>query len=285
MLETGAEGSDYGNLTQYSYSKDISKTRTRLKLVSKEGKAIVQWSDAGLEEKIGMMQDVQTPDDTLPKSKLKTMVITMLDEMKKPAESLNVTALGISNVYSGIAIYISIPDINIGRTFYVDSDTHTWDGNYHTMKLTLNFAKDLESINEAGESETDNSAESSALKAAKQAIKDAAAALKKKKAAESKVIKAGKKAEKAADAAEKAFKNAGKAKKADKVVEYAKKVLTQAAKAQAEYEKAKVALAEAKALMNLAQSAITTKADFAVKQAEASVRRASEAAAQAAKYL
>ncbi len=285
VLETGAEGSDYGNLTQYSYSKDISKTRTRLKLVSKEGKAIVQWSDAGLEEKIGMMQDVQTPDDTLPKSKLKTMVITMLDEMKKPAESLNVTALGISNVYSGIAIYISIPDINIGRTFYVDSDTHTWDGNYHTMKLTLNFAKDLESINEAGESETDNSAESSALKAAKQAIKDAAAALKKKKAAESKVIKAGKKAEKAADAAEKAFKNAGKAKKADKVVEYAKKVLTQAAKAQAEYEKAKVALAEAKALMNLAQSAITTKADFAVKQAEASVRRASEAAAQAAKYL
>lgn len=285
ILETGTEGGDYGNITQYSYSIDISNTRTRLKLVSPEGKTIVQWADAELEEKIGMMQDAQTPDGTVAKSKLKTLVITMLDELKKPAESLSVTALGISSVYSGTAVYISIPDINIGRTFYVDSDTHTWEGDYHTMKLTLNFAKDLESINEEGGAETDMSSESSATKAAKQAIKDAAAALKKKKAAESKVVKAGNAAEKAADAAENALKNAQKAKKAAKALTYAKTVIVQSAKAQTEYEKAKVALVEAKALMNLAQATITTNADFAAGQAEASARRASDAAADAARFL
>lgn len=285
VLETGAEGSNYGNLTQYSYSKDISKTRTRLKLISKEGSTVAQWSDPELEERIGMMQDVQTPDDTLPKSKLKTMVITMLDELKKPAESLNVTALGISTVYSGMTVYVSIPDINIGRTFYVDSDTHTWDGDYHTMKLTLNFAKDLESINEEGDSETDKVSDKSATKDAKQAIKDAAAALKKKKAAESKVIKAGNAAERAAGAAEKALNNAVKAKKPEKALTYAKTVLKQSAKAQSEYEKAKVALSEAKALMNLAQSKIATNADFAVKQAEVSAQRAATAAEKASVYL
>ncbi len=285
VLETGAEGSSYGNLTQYSYTKDISKTRTRLRLVSKEGKTIVQWADAGLEEKIGMMQEVQTPDDALAKSRLKTMVVTMLEEMKRPYESLNVTALGISSVYCGAAVYISIPDINIGRTFYIDSDSHTWDGGYHTMKLTLNFAGDLETINEAGDTETDKESEKSAVKAAKQAVKEAAAALKKKKAAESRVKKAGSRAEKAADAAEKALKNAGKAKKAAKALSYAKTVLTQAAKAQAEYEKARTAMAEVKTLMNLAQSAVATSADFAVSQAEASARRASDAAGEAARYL
>ena len=285
VLETGSEGSNYGNLTQYSYSKDISKTRTRLKLISREGSTIAQWSDPDLEERIGMMQDVQTPDDTLSKANLKTMVITMLNELKKPAESLNVTALGISTIYSGMAVYVSIPDINIGRTFYVDSDTHTWDGDYHTMKLTLNFAKDLESINEAGESETDKTSDSSATKDAKQAIKDAAAALKKKKAAESKVIKAGNAAERAADSAEKALKNAEKAKKPEKALSYAKTVLKQSSKAQAEYEKAKVALAEAKSLMNLAQSKITTNADFAARQAEVSAQRATDAAEKAAVYL
>lgn len=286
VLETGAEGSDYGNLTQYSYSKDISKTRTRLKLVSGEGKSIAQWTDADLEERIGMMQEVQTPDDTIPKSRLKTMVITLLDGLKKPAESLNVTAFGISSVYSGSAVYISIPDIGIGRTFYIDSDSHTWDGGcHHTMKLTLNFAGDLESINEAGETEADRESEKSATQAAKQAIKDAAAALRKKKAAEGRVKKAGARAEKAADAAEKALKNAQKARNAAKLRTYAGTVFTQASKAQAEYEKAKEAMVEAKALMNLAQSAITTSADFAVNQAEASARRASDAAKQAEEFL
>lgn len=285
VLETGAEGSAYGNLTQYSYTKDISKTRTRLRLVTKEGKTAAQWADADLEEKIGMMQEVQTPDKELSKSRLKRLAVTMLDGLKKPSESLNVTALGISTVYSGVAVHISIPDIGIGRTFYIDSDTHTWDGGYHTMKLALNFAGDLESINEAGEIETDKASDKSASKAAKQAIKEAAAALRKKKAAESRVKKAGKKAEKAADAAEKALKNAVKAKKAAQAVKYAKTAMAQSAKAQAEYEKAKVAMTEVKALMNLAQSAVTTSADFAVNQAEASARRASGAAAEAAKYL
>lgn len=285
VLETGAEGSDYGNLTQYSYSRDISKTRTRLKLVSREGKAIAQWTDADLEERIGMMQEVQTPDDTIPKSRLKTMAITLLDGLKKPAESLNITAFGISSVYSGTAVYISIPDIGIGRTFYIDSDSHTWDGGCHTMKLTLNFAGDLESINEAGEAEADKESEKSAIQAAKQAIKDAAAALRKKKAAEGRVKKAGARAEKAADAAEKALKNAQKARNAAKIRTYARTVFTQADKAQAEYVKAKEAMVEAKALMNLAQSTITTSADFAVNQAEASARRASDAAKQAEEFL
>jgi hypothetical protein len=285
VLETGASGSSYGNLTQYSYSRDISNTRTRLKLVSQEGKVMAQWADMDLEDKIGMMQDVQTPDDEVAKGSLKTLAVTMLNELKKPAESLNITVLGISSVYSGTAVYISIPDIGIGRTFYVDADTHIWDGDYHTMKLTLNFAKDLESINEAGETETDKSADSSATKNAKQAIKDAASALKKKKAAESKVIKAGKAAEKAAVAAEKALANAKKAKNKSKATAYANTVITQSAKAQAENGKAKTALAEAKALMNMAQSSVTTSADYAAGQAESAAKRAATAAAGAADYL
>ena len=285
VLETGSENSLYGNITQYNYSKSIEKTRTRLVLISKEGKAIASWSDFELEDRIGMMQDVQTPDDTLSKSSLKQIVKTMFDEIKLPSESLSITALGISSIYSGMAVYINIPNINIGRTFYVDSDTHTWDGDYHEMKLTLNFAKNLENINSKGETEVDKSTDSSAMKEAKQAVKDAASALKLKKKAESKVIKAGNAAEKAADSAEKSLKNAEKAKKPEQAIKHAKKVLSMATKALSEYEKSLVALAEAKSLMNMAQTKITTNADFAAHQAEAAVKRANEAAEKAEQYL
>lgn len=299
VLETGEEGSPYGNLTQYSYTKDISNTKTRLKLISQKGKTVAQWSDKELEERIGMMQDVQVPDDSLKKKKLKTMVITMLNELKKPSETLNVTAFGISSIYSGMAVYVSIPEIGIGRTYYVDTDSHSWDGDYHTMKLTLNFAADLESINEAGDTETNNSDSSSATKTAQQMIKDAASALKLKKAAEKKVITAGSKAEKAADKADKALASAKKyAKNAEKAknentktknltnaAKQARIAQTESEKAQAEYEKSREALAEVKALLNVSQSDITTKADFAVQQAESSARRAAAAAEEAAQYL
>lgn len=284
VLETGSEGSQYGNLTQYSYAKDISDTKTRLKLISEKGKTQAFWTDGNLESKIGIMQDVQIPDDTLKKAKLKTQVIMMLNQLKLPAESLSLTAIGVSTVYSGIAVYVSIPEIGISRTFYVDADTHTWDGDYHSMKLTLNFAKELESISESGETETSTSNDSSATKSAKQAIKDAAAALKKKKAAEKKVISAGNAAEKAANAAESALKNASKSKSSTSISKYVTTCRTQAAKAQAEYEKAKLAVIEAKALQNLSQSTISTSADFAAAQAESAANRAAAALTNIAQY-
>ena len=283
VLETGAVGYEYGNLTQYSYEKSIEETRTRLKLINDKGKAMAVWADRELETKIGQMQDVQTTEDK--KKKAKEAAATMLRELKKPHESLSVTALGLSDVYTGIAVYISIPEINIGRTFYVDSDSHTWDGDYHSMKLKLNFAGDLESISEEGEIESTKSEEKSTTKEVRQEIKDAASGLKAKKAAEKKVIQIGRKAERAANAAERAAKNASRAKSELKTGKYAQIAVSQAAKAQNYYEQSKAALVEVKALVNVAQSDTTRKCDFAVQQAESSARRAAGAAETAKAYL
>ena len=313
VLETGQEGSEYGNITQYAYGKSIANTKTRLRLISQEGKTVASWFDENLEKKIGIMQDVQVPDDNLSKKKLKQQAIILLNQLKQPQETINLTALGTTEVYTGTAIYLSIPEINIGRVFYVDSDTHTWDGDYHTMKLTLNFASDIEQISESGETETDKSADSSATAEAQQMIKDAATALKAKKAAEKKIINAGKKAEKAADAAEKALKNAEKqmtaydknmakaekaktakaaanaekaaAKNLANASKYAKQAQAQADTAAAQNEIAKTAFAEAKALLGISQSTITSNAEFAVQQADSSNRRAAAAAEAATQYL
>ena len=288
VLETGAEDSQYGNLTQYTYTKDISNTKTRLKLISKEGATVTQWRDGDLEETIGRMQDVQTPGDGIPAAKLKEQAIIQLNELKKPIESLNVTAIGISSIYSGTAVYISIPEISIGRTFYVDSDSHTWEGDYHSMKLTLNFATDLESLNDAGAKETDKKADKAASEQAKQDIKDAAAALKRKKAEEKIIINCGKKAEKDADRTESGLKKLlkliaaypkqktikAKSNHRVKIVEQYFSINRDAADAQKQYKEAKEALARAKELINAAQADMTSNANFAIQQAESSARRA-----------
>ena len=132
VVETGS------NITNYTYTKDISKTRTRLKLFSDKGKVKAKVQDDELEQRIGMMQAVMTPDQNLKKKQLKSLAESLLQQYIQPQETLSVKVLGASDVISGVCVYFSVPEIGIEKSYYVDADTHTWDAGFHSMQLTLN---------------------------------------------------------------------------------------------------------------------------------------------------
>jgi len=131
------------NLTAYTYTKSIENVKTRVKMVSKEGTTLAEQSLAGLEEKIGVFQEIDKPDESLTPAQINDLIASILEEKGTPARTLNLDAIGIPEVISGIGVYIIIPELNLSRTFYVDSDTHTFKGNLHTMSLKLNYANDL----------------------------------------------------------------------------------------------------------------------------------------------
>lgn len=132
------------NLSNYDYSCSIEKVKTRIKLLSKEDKVVAQKADTELEKTIGIMQDITTPDSNTEETNLADMVESMLAEEKLPSKSLNVEALGIPDVISGIGVCIIINPLGISNSYYVDEDTHTFKGNYHSMRLTMNMATDTE---------------------------------------------------------------------------------------------------------------------------------------------
>lgn len=131
------------NLTAYTYTKSIENVKTRVKMVSKEGTTLAEQSLAGLEEKIGVFQEIDKPDESLTPAQINDLIASILEAKGTPARTLNLDAIGIPEVISGIGVYIIIPELNLSRTFYVDSDTHTFKGNLHTMSLKLNYANDL----------------------------------------------------------------------------------------------------------------------------------------------
>lgn len=137
VLETGA------NITSYNYTKSIENVKTRIKLLSDEGTVLAEASDPGLEAKIGIMQDVDTPDETLNSAQLTALANSLLAEKKQPSQSLTLNnLLGIADVISGVGVFVIIPHTSISRTLYVDSDTHTFKDNLHTMSLQLSYAAD-----------------------------------------------------------------------------------------------------------------------------------------------
>lgn len=131
------------NLTSYSYEKSIEDVRTRLRLLSDEGTVLAESRNADLESKIGIMQEVETLDETLTDAQIRELCKSIMDEISTPSRVLSVDALGLPDVISGIGVFIVIPHLGLSRTFYVDQDTHTFQGNKHTMSLKLTYATDI----------------------------------------------------------------------------------------------------------------------------------------------
>ena len=132
------------NLSTHTYTRSIENIKTRVKMVSKEGTTLAEKSNAALEKKIGVFQEIEKPDESLTTAQINDLIASMLDEKSTPERTLDVEAMGIAEVISGIGVYIIIQELGLARTFYVDSDTHTFKDNMHTMTLKLNYANDLE---------------------------------------------------------------------------------------------------------------------------------------------
>lgn len=131
------------NLINYAYKRSISNITTRVKVLSSEGKVTAQKINSTLESKIGIFQDVESSDKDMTKAQINELIQGVLDDSGKPSKSLTVTALGKASLISGVAVYVTIPALDIARSFYIDEDTHTYTQNSHTMQLTLNYADDV----------------------------------------------------------------------------------------------------------------------------------------------
>lgn len=131
------------NLYGYSYTKSIESIKTRVKMISKEGTTLAERSNSSLEQKIGIFQEIQQPDESLTKAQVKDLVGSVLDTLDDPEETLTLNILGDPDVISGKAILVKIPHLDISRAYYVDSDDHTFEDNMHTMSLTLTTAAEF----------------------------------------------------------------------------------------------------------------------------------------------
>lgn len=138
VLETGA------NVSKYKLSKSIENVRTRIKLVSDEGTVLAQASDGGLENKIGIMQEVETPDEALNSAQLNALANSLLNEKKTPQRTLVLNdLLGSVEILAGVGVFVKIPHISISRSLYVNSDTHTFKDRKYTMSVNLSWAADI----------------------------------------------------------------------------------------------------------------------------------------------
>ena len=131
------------NLINYDYTRSIEDIRTRVKMVTNDGTSVAEAGNAALESKFGIFQEVMVPDENLTEAEINDLVKSILAEKSASKRTVDLECLGIPDVISGIGVFVIIPELNINQTFYVDEDTHIFEDNKHTMRLSMTVANDL----------------------------------------------------------------------------------------------------------------------------------------------
>ncbi|MDL0428636.1 phage portal protein [Bacillus velezensis] len=134
VLETGV------NITGYQYSTSIDDTATRVVMrLQKDDKTVkASASDSAGMKTFGVLQYTETVSDDINEAQLKQRAKVKQAEKKGVKKELkNIQAIGIPGLESGLPVYISIPEIGLKKTYYVDTDRHEFQGTKHTMTIDV----------------------------------------------------------------------------------------------------------------------------------------------------
>lgn len=134
---------DGTNLIDYDYSRSIENIVTRVKMISDNGSVVAEAVNTEVEKRLGIFQKIIQKDNDLNTGQLQEVTNNTLKLESSVNENLSVSGIGIPSAIAGTAIYLIIPDLSIKQSYYIDEDSHSFKGNYHEMRLTLNKTNEL----------------------------------------------------------------------------------------------------------------------------------------------
>jgi hypothetical protein len=126
--------SESTNVTDSEYSENLEDMINRVKVYDSDGNYVKTVSNSTWVSNYGILQDTYTKEDGVDAT---TAANNML---KGITYSGTVSGLGNINCVTGRKVTIKEPYTGISGSFYINTDTHTWENNQYTMELTLDLA-------------------------------------------------------------------------------------------------------------------------------------------------
>lgn len=115
-----------------------------------------------LKKRYGTLQYYEDVSDETNQAKLLAQAKQMLKEKGKVKETFDLDALGIPEIISGSVVYVIVPELAVKQAFYVDKDTHSFDGIKHTMSLSLTKSDELPELDASSKDTTKEETEKKA---------------------------------------------------------------------------------------------------------------------------
>lgn len=134
----GDESLAYG----YSYERNIDDdTYNRIKLVQNNKQTgrrdVYVAQDSANITRWGRLQYFDVVDEKLNSAQIKELLNTLIQLKNRERRSLKIDALGDLRIRAGCYIPVILSELGINQYFLVDECIHKWEGDEHTMSITL----------------------------------------------------------------------------------------------------------------------------------------------------
>jgi hypothetical protein len=139
---------DEVNLLDFTLDTSIEDSATSVVMVAGEEKSAItiRAKNDSLAADIGTIQYYEKVTDKLNSAQLQERVNKAMADKGKVISRLSISCIGDTSVMTGTAIHLVIRDMGIWQGYYVDSDSHVFKGNSHTMSIELSETDELPEV-------------------------------------------------------------------------------------------------------------------------------------------
>jgi len=127
---------------EFSYKRSIDDdTYNRIKLVQNNKQTgrrdVYVAQDSENIAKWGRLQYFDVVDERMNSAQIKELLNTLIQLKNRERRSLKIDAIGDLRIRAGCYIPVILNELGINQYFLVDECTHKWEGDEHTMSITL----------------------------------------------------------------------------------------------------------------------------------------------------
>ena len=137
------------NILSSSFKESVSNMVNKVLIVDENGNKVSEVKNEEWHKAYGLFQDVykqQEGKDSNAEAK------AMLKDIE---QTCNLTGFGDTTCITGCGVQVKDTHTGLVGLFYIDSDTHTWEGGNYTIDLELNFKNIMNEVS-AGQDEKEN---------------------------------------------------------------------------------------------------------------------------------
>lgn len=131
------------NIINSTYTESLDSMVNRVKIYDDSGNEIGEVKNSDWATDYGIFQGTYTKEDGINYNAAAKNILTGINK------TASIEALGNINCISGYGIKIMDSITGLTGNFWIDSDTHTWENNVHTMSLELAFKNIMDTGDDA----------------------------------------------------------------------------------------------------------------------------------------
>ena len=137
------------NILSSSFKESVSNMVNKVLIVDENGNKVSEVKNDEWLKTYGLFQDVyKFQEDKDSNAEAKAM-------LKDIEQTCSLTGFGDTTCITGYGVQVKDTHTGLVGLFYIDSDTHTWEGGNYTIDLELNFKNIMNEVS-VGEDEKEN---------------------------------------------------------------------------------------------------------------------------------